>query len=53
MGDSNAIFGVFDGHGGKFLFIMQAIKLVNTSSKFSFRPLKIQLVTNPKITMKL
>jgi hypothetical protein len=53
MGDGNAIFGVFDGHGGKLLFIIQAIKLVNTSSKFLFKRLKIQPVTNPKITMKL
>jgi serine/threonine protein phosphatase PrpC len=49
MGDGNAIFGVFDGHGGKSNLIFQAIKLVNTSSKSLWIFSKTQPVTNPKI----
>jgi serine/threonine protein phosphatase PrpC len=53
MGDGNAIFGVFDGHGGKSNFIFQVIKLVNTLSKSLSTFSKTQPVTNPKITTML
>jgi len=32
LGDGNALFGVFDGHGGTCAF-MQVIRSVNTSRK--------------------
>jgi hypothetical protein len=53
MGDGNAIFGVFDGHGGKSNLIFQDIKLVNTLSKSLSTFSKTQPVTNPKITPML
>lgn len=43
IGDGNALFGVFDGHGGTTL-IIQDTKLVNTLKKFS---LKLSRTTHP------
>lgn len=53
IGDGNAIFGIFDGHGGTLYFKVQGTKSVSMSNRFLLKHSKVCLLIKQKITKTL